>query len=74
VGLIGGVAGLVVGHLLGAVGNIFFRRYVGEQINWVHVGTEEILYVCLVVVIAMLAGIVPALKAYRTPVATNLVA
>ena len=26
------------------------------------------------VVIAVLAGLVPALKAYRTPVATNLVA
>jgi hypothetical protein len=27
-----------------------------------------------VVLIAVLAGLVPALKAYRTPVATNLVA
>jgi hypothetical protein len=27
----------------------------------------------VVVLIALLAGLVPALKAYRTPVATNLV-
>ena len=43
-------------------------------INWLAVGREETLYLGAVVVIAVLAGLVPALKAYRTPVATNLVA
>lgn len=74
VGLIGGVAGLITGHLLGAAGNVFFRRYVGESLNVMHVGGEEIAYVGVVVVIAALAGLVPALKAYKTPVATNLTA
>ncbi len=73
VGLIGGIAGLVLGHALGAVGNLFFQRYVGEGINWLHVADEELVYVAVVVLIALLAGIVPALKAYRTPVATHLV-
>ena len=64
--------GLVAGHALGGMGNILFRRYVGESINYMNVGAEEIAYVVLVVVIAALAGLVPALKAYKTPVATNL--
>ncbi len=74
IGVIGGVSGLIAGHALGGVGNLFFRRLVGESINYVAVGPEEIAYLAVVVVIAILAGLVPALKAYRTPVATNLVA
>ena len=72
IGLVGGVAGLLAGHALGAVGNVFFRAYVGEEINYLHVGGEELVYVAIVVIIAVVAGVVPALKAYRTPVATNL--
>lgn len=72
IGLIGAVAGLVMGHTLGGMGNILFRRYVGESIDYINVGAEEIGYVLLVVVIAAVAGLVPALKAYKTPVATNL--
>ena len=34
----------------------------------------EGLYVVAVIVLAIIAGLVPAMKAYRTPVATNLVA
>jgi putative ABC transport system permease protein len=74
IGLIGGLAGLVAGHLLGAVGSVFMNRLVGQQINWVRVGRYEWYYLAGVVVIAVLAGLVPAMKAYRVPVATNLVA
>ena len=74
VGLIGGVAGLTLGHSLGGLGNIFFERYLGESISFMNVGWEEVAYLGLGVVIAVLAGLVPALKAYKTPVATNLTA
>lgn len=74
IGLIGGIAGLIGGHLLGAAGNVFFERFVGESINYLSVGDEEIIYVGIVVVIALIAGLVPALKVYKTPVATNLMA
>ena len=73
VGLIGGVSGLIVGHGMVAVGNIVFRQVMGESINFIYVGLEELIYIGVVVVIAVLAGLVPALKAYSTPVATNLV-
>ncbi len=74
IGLFGGIAGVLVGHLVGAVGSVYFERVVGEGIDWVAVGSEEMIYLGAVVLIAVLAGLAPGLKAYRTPVATNLVA
>lgn len=74
IGLIGGVLGLVAGHLLAGVGAVFFERMLGERINWLQPDLREWVYLGGVVVIAVLAGLVPGLKAYRTPVATNLAA
>jgi ABC-type antimicrobial peptide transport system permease subunit len=74
IGLVGGILGLLVGHLLGAAGSVYMSQLVGEGINWTAVGREEWRYLLAVVVLAGLAGLVPGLKAYRTPVATNLVA
>ena len=73
-GVMGGIAGFVVGHLGSAVGSVYLRRTIGEGINWISMGREEAIYLVVVVIIAVLAGLVPALKAYRTPVAANLVA
>jgi putative ABC transport system permease protein len=72
IGVIGGLLGLLTGHLLGAAGSLYLERWLGEGINWTSVGPEEWAYLAAVVVIAVLAGLAPALKAYRTPVATNL--
>jgi putative ABC transport system permease protein len=73
IGATGAVVGLVLGHLLAAAGSTYMRRLMGEGLNWTRIGPEEALYLVAVTVIAVLAGLVPALKAYRTPVATNLV-
>jgi ABC-type lipoprotein release transport system permease subunit len=45
---------------------------VGEGIHWARVGVEEWGFVAAGVLLAFLAGLVPAMKAYKTPVATNL--
>jgi putative ABC transport system permease protein len=74
IGLFGGVFGIVVGHLLAGGGAIFFERTLGERIDWFKPDAWEWVYLGGVVLIAVLAGLVPGLKAYRTPVATNLVA
>jgi putative ABC transport system permease protein len=74
IGLVGGIIGLAVGHLLGAAGSIYTQRVVGEPINWVKVSGYEWFFLLGVTIVAVLAGLVPAMKAYRTPVATNLVA
>jgi putative ABC transport system permease protein len=72
VGAVGGLAGFAAGHGLGAAGSAYLSQLIGEGINWIGVGVEEFVYLMLVVVIALAAGLVPALKAYSTPVAANL--
>lgn len=74
IGLLGGVAGWLLGHALAAVGSVALAQLVGERLDWVAVSAVELLYLLVVVVLASLAGLAPALKAYRTPVAANLVA
>lgn len=73
IGLGGGLLGLIVGHALTGVASGYFRRSLGEDIHWLRVDAYEWAYLAAVVVLSLLAGLVPALKAYRTPVATNLV-
>lgn len=74
VGAVGGVIGFFLGHGLCAFGSAYLSKTLGEPINWISFGREEIYYLIAVVIIAFIAGLVPALKAYNTPVATNLVA
>jgi putative ABC transport system permease protein len=74
IGLVGGVGGLILGHLLSAVGSTYLQQTLGEGINWLSADRYEWLYLLAVILVAFLAGLVPAMKAYRTPVATNLVA
>lgn len=74
IGLAGGLLGLLAGHGVAGIGSFYCNREFGEGINWIRTGPYEWYYVVLVVLIALIAGLVPALKAYRTPVATNLLA
>ena len=73
IGLAGGLLGLIVGHGIGAIESGVFQQKMGVSINWLAPGFEEWVYLAAVVVLAVLAGFVPGWKAYRTPVATNLV-
>ena len=74
IGILGSVFGLLVGHGLGGVASIYLNQFVGQGFDWMTVRWDEWGYLVVVVFIALLAGLVPALKAYQTPVATNLVA
>ncbi len=74
VGAVGALIGFVAGHLLSAAGSVYLKGLVGEGINWLSVGPEEWGYLLIVAVLALVAGLVPALKAYSTPVATHLAA
>ena len=73
VGLMGGVIGLFAGHLLAAGASVYLQRWMGTGIGWWRVGGAEMLYLAVVVAVSLVAGLVPALKAYGTPVAENLV-
>lgn len=72
IGLAGALLGWLGGHGLAAVASEVLVRRLGEGISWWTVGGWEIMYLAAVVVLAVLAGLVPALKAYKTPVAQNL--
>jgi putative ABC transport system permease protein len=72
VGAIGAVLGIVTGHLLAGVGSVYMREAMGTGLAWWHVSGVEGLYLVLAIGVALLAGLVPAWKAYGTPVAENL--
>ena len=74
IGLLGGILGIITGHLIGLAASIYMEHLVGEGLHWYMIHPMEWLYLVGVIVIAVLAGLVPGLKAYATPVATNLVA
>jgi putative ABC transport system permease protein len=74
IGLCGALVGLLVGHAIGGVTSAYLNNSIGQGFNWITTRSAEWVYVAIVVVIALLAGLVPAMKAYKTPVATNLVA
>jgi putative ABC transport system permease protein len=72
IGLVGALVGLVVGHATGAVESYYFNQMLGQSIRWMLLSEKEYLVVILAVFIAAVAGLVPAIKAYSVPVATNL--
>lgn len=72
VGLIGAAIGMLLGHLIAAVGGTYLQQAFGQHLSFMQVSGTELLYVAGVVVMAGLAGLVPALQAYRTSVAANL--
>lgn len=72
IGLVGGLIGWAVGILIGAVASYYMDQHVGQGFAWWIVTAQQVQYLIGVVVLAVLAGLAPALKAYRTPVATNL--
>jgi len=75
VALFGSILGLFAGHAVNALGAWYMTRYYGENLGYGYIELVfEAGYIVAVIILAILAGLVPAMKAYRTPVATNLVA
>ena len=72
IGLIGGLIGIACGHAIGAVESFYFSRHLGTPIEWYKISGGEWMLLLLAVGLALVAGIVPGLKAYRTSVASQL--
>ncbi|HVT79796.1 MAG TPA: ABC transporter permease [Phycisphaerae bacterium] len=74
IGTLGAIVGLLAGHLLTAVGAWYMQRMFGTELAWWRPNGLELAYLGGVIVLSLFAGLVPAMKAYQTPVAENLVA
>lgn len=72
IGFLGGVTGLLLGHLLAAASSSYLSNMFGQGFSWWIIHRTEVDYVLGATLLAFLAGCVPALLAYRTPVAENL--
>ncbi|GIW77624.1 MAG: hypothetical protein KatS3mg104_2687 [Phycisphaerae bacterium] len=73
IGMIGSIVGMLLGIGLAAGASVTLDRMMGEGLNWATLGTSELIYLVSAVGLSLLAGLVPALKAYSTSVAENLV-
>jgi len=75
VALFGSILGLIAGHGVNVLGAWYMSQNYGEFLGYGYIEyLFEAGYIVAVILLAIFAGLVPAMKAYRTPVATNLVA
>jgi putative ABC transport system permease protein len=72
VAFIGAILGLALGHAITGGASWYMFQRSGESLRWMLMDRNEVPYLIGVVILALIAGLVPALKAYSTPVATNL--
>jgi putative ABC transport system permease protein len=70
--LLGGLAGLVLGHVFTAVSAQVLAARAGVSIQPFAFRADELLVLAGVVALGALSGIVPALRAYRTDIADGL--
>lgn len=73
IGLIGSLIGVGLGMGLAGVVSVLLSGRLGQGLNWASLNVNELLYFAAAIGLSVLAGLVPALKAYATPVADNLV-
>ena len=72
IALVGGLVGLVLGHVLVALAAGPLESMANMQVQPLRFLADEFKVVCAVTLVGALAGLLPAMKAYRTNVAENL--
>ena len=71
----GGLVGWIVGHALVGAAAPTITEYTGVAVSFVQFATgSEVILIPALIVLASLAGFLPALAAYRTDVARSLTA
>jgi putative ABC transport system permease protein len=70
--LVGAMAGIVIGHLVVAVGNPVLQRVSGFTVPAMNLQFVELLVLAGCVLLGAVSGLGPAARAYRTDVAGNL--
>lgn len=70
--LLGGLAGVLMGHFAIGLFSPFITSQIGVPIQWWHYDYYELIVVPVLIVLAAAAGFLPAFTAYRTDVAKAL--
>ena len=72
ISLFGGLLGLVLGHGIVWIGSQYIRAETGLRFSWLHVSLADVSLLPALVVVGVVAGLFPALQAYRLGVLRNL--
>jgi putative ABC transport system permease protein len=73
IAMVGGLVGWLAGHALGPLSNPWTMPATGVKIDWLSFNSSlEPWIIPGLVVVGTLAGVIPAVAAYRTPVAKSL--
>lgn len=72
ISLLGGLLGLVMGHGIVWIGGQFIKAETGLRFSWLHMSTADASLLPALVVVGVLAGLFPAMQAYRLGVLRNL--
>ncbi len=69
----GGILGWLLGHTVGVLGSGYIEENTGLQVGMFNtISIQELVVIPGLIVLAVLAGIIPAIAAYRTDVSRNL--
>jgi putative ABC transport system permease protein len=68
----GAFIGWVLGHAIGAIASPWVEEQTGIQVGFFTINSWEWTLIPGIIVLAILAGLIPAFSAYRTDVSRNL--
>jgi putative ABC transport system permease protein len=72
ISLFGGLLGLLMGHGIVWIGSQYIKAETGLRFSWLHVSLADVSLLPALVVVGILAGLFPAVQAYRIGVLRNL--
>jgi putative ABC transport system permease protein len=73
IAVVGGCFGWLIGHLVGPISNFWTEKATGTTIGLVDsMSTQEMWLVPSMILLGILAGVIPAIVAYRTSVVESL--
>ncbi|MCY2927976.1 MAG: ABC transporter permease [Planctomycetota bacterium] len=72
ISLFGGLLGLMLGHGIVWIGSRYIQAETGLRFSWLHLSLADAALLPALVVVGLLAGLFPAVQAYRLGVLRNL--
>jgi putative ABC transport system permease protein len=72
ISIFGGLLGLAIGHGIVALGSQYIKNETGLRFSWLHVSLADVSLLPALIVVGIIAGLFPAMQAYRLGVLRNL--